>query len=169
MSFIYRPAIHASGYGSTPKTLSFPQSVIDCTASFSYQGQEHRIPLKTGGLDFGTTEGPVSITIAGETGHDPDGIITYYGSDTEENRRLWEAQMWNKLIAIRTLINAHTDDNPLELFFIYDTVGPQYIKFKSVVPRGFNFNLGDGVSTYFTYDAAFVANDTTIYTTAPGA
>ena len=168
MSFIYRPAIHAAGYGSTPKTLSFPQPITDCSASYRYKGQEHEIPLKAGGISFGVTSGPAQLTISGAVAHDLDGIMTEYTSETEAQRQLWEKEMYTKLMAVKTLIDAYSETNPLEIFFIYDPSGGEYVKFKTVKPEGFDFNLGDGVYQFFSYQATFTADDPVIYATGPG-
>lgn len=165
MPFTYRPAVYAPGASGTP-FLSFPCPVVDLPIQFQWVGQDHRIPLKEGGQSYGYTAVSVPISISGEVGVDLDDSISHY-----EDQKLWEYEMWRKIIAVKNLCNAQSDANPLELFLYYDAdiSDPFYIKFKDVRCRTFDLNIGDTAYTAFSYTATFIANDTTIYTTAPGA
>lgn len=165
MAYTFNPGVYSPGFAGTPKFISFPQPVIDCTVASVFEGQDHTIPLKAGGEAFGYREMPVRISIAGEVSKDPDGSMT-----SSLDQEAWEEAMLTQLLAIKDRIRAQSDTNPLELFLIYDNVGSDtdYLKYKKVRCTGFDYNMGEPYHNFYSYTGTFVAFDTTEYTTAPG-
>jgi hypothetical protein len=152
MAFVFKPAIYKGGSLTT-----FPHPVMDLTISSSWKFDEHTVPLKSGVLSYGHSRVGDQIVISGQMG-------TQDGTP-----KISEEDMFGVLSNLRTVLNVASRSDLFEFFIYHDTGTSTYRKFKSCWCVSFDWSMGDKDRVMWPWGCVLKYEDTTLYSTAPGA
>lgn len=152
MAFTWKPAIRKGG------TLTLlPRPVTLLKPHDSWDMRDSKVPLKDGSIVTGHSFNAVEIEIAG--------MLAIDGSVAD----LTEQEMFTHYESMRNLLNINSDAQKYEFFIYHDAGTGVYRKYKQCSARDLVLSFGDDDHVVFTYSATIIADDPTIYTTAPGA
>jgi hypothetical protein len=105
------------------------------------------------------------------TGHSMKGVMIEVSgciNIQSGSAQLDETSQWAMYKTFRSKVDVSQDSDKYEFFIYYDSGGGIYEKYKSVSCLNLTVELGDDERIKFPYSAQFIADNTTIYTTAGG-
>lgn len=155
MKHYYRPVLYRAA--GSPTTFVLPAPVTDVDVSQPYKMDTREVPLKNGSYNYGFRRQARLITVSG-------------GVDILENCEYDDDSAYDVLIALDLFLNLNgTLGDRFEFFTVYDDETPKYVKYRSCVPKSFNYKIRDDRNdSMFTYNIVFEAEDPYVWTTAPG-
>ncbi len=135
-----------------------PHPIKSLQINDKWDFKQMKIPLKDGISLAGHSYSGVRITASGDLAKDKAGTTV-----------LTEILTFDAWSDFRSQMNRDSGDTPYEFFIYHDAGEPIYRKFKNVWPVNSSLGLGDDNNVVFVWSAEWVAEDTVVYTTAPGA
>lgn len=147
----WNPGIYKGG-----TFYQLPRPVQQLQIVDAWKFDESKIPLKDGVSISGHSLDGVRIRAGGSVSKDEDGDAV-----------LTEIAMFDAYKDFRAVADLSSTDSAYE-FIIYDDGSSVYRKFKDVWPVNLSCEIGDDSASLFKWSGEWIAEDTTIYTTAPG-
>lgn len=153
-SNLWKPALYID-----PNLRRLLRPVTSLTVIDKWKFNESKVPLKDGVSISGHAFDGVRIRVSGSIGINSAGAIV-----------ATEIGMFDAYNTFRGYMDLSSNDSPYEFFIYHDTGGGgTYRKFKNVWPVSMSMDLGDDNEPLFKWSAEWITEDSTIYTTAPGA
>ena len=150
MTFQFKPTIDN---GTILHEL--PRPILRFHVQDGWDFEQFKVPLKDGDTLVGHSQQGIDISIEGQIG-------TQSGT-----LKLTEAEMFDALESLRSVVDVADSNSKYDLFLYYDVASSTYRKYKSCSTVRFEYDLSE--KNLFTYSLTIHAEDPVIYSTASGA
>lgn len=152
MAITWKPAIYKNS-----TLVQLPRPVRELQYGIAWDFRQSKIPLLDGQSSVGHSKNGRTVSISGE-------FAIQAGTP-----KLTEEDMFNLMTTFEALLDVSQASDKYEFFSHHDATLGTYRKLKNCFPTRLTTSFGDGDRIAFTYAAEIMSEDSTIYTTAPGA